>query len=215
MNGFLATLLSTIAGAAIGAYVVGLFTEKGRQAAIKATFEEVLKQSEARAVAEERGKRIATHDDIENVLRELRLVTKETEQIKTDVSREAQTYLRAWEERRNLYIQLIEWACQHAVLVTTARASGSTADLVLLGRSHQRSVTLLAHMHIFGSKEVFAAWSRSTQKDSEPKDSRSEEWWDWETLRIVRLTNDISVLARKELWGNTLAVSEGEPEAES
>jgi hypothetical protein len=122
-NGFMATLLSTLVGAAIGAYMVGRFTEKGRQAAIKASFEEVLKQSRERAAEEERGKRLATHEDIENVLKELRLVTKETEQIKTEVSREAQRYLRAWEEKRNLYIQLVEWACQRAVLVSAARVS--------------------------------------------------------------------------------------------
>jgi hypothetical protein len=214
-TGFLATLLGTIVGAAIGAYVVGRFTEKGRQAAIKATFKEVLGQSESRAAAEERGKRLATHEDIENVLRELRLVTKETEQIKTEVSREAQTYLRAWEEKRNLYIQLVEWACERAVLVSRAGFSLSDSDFELLARSKERSVALLAQMHIFGSADVFEAWRRSGQGDSEPKPIRSAEWCDWETLRIVRLTNDISALARKELWGNTLAVSEGEPTAET
>jgi hypothetical protein len=85
------------------------------------------------------------------------------------------------------------------------------SDFELLAHSHESSVTLLAHMHIFGRDDVFEAWSRSTQRDSEPKPTRSAEWCDWETLRIVRLTNDIAILARKELWGTGAAVADGAP----
>ena len=57
----------------------------------------------AAAYEEETGKRAATHEDIDNVLREVRLVTKETERIRTEIGAVAWTRERVWEEKKAAY----------------------------------------------------------------------------------------------------------------
>jgi hypothetical protein len=202
-QGFLATLLSTILGAGVAAYVVGRYMEKGRQAAIKATFEEVLKQSSQRAAEEERGKRIATHEDIENVLSELRLVTKETEQIKTDVSRRAQTYLRAWEERCKLYVKLIEWTSRHIKLVVDGRRALTSKEAWdLIASSHLNVLDLSSLIVIFGSAELRLTWEHFSKGEMPAgANPKTLEWCDAEIKRVNNLQSAISVVAANDLWG--------------
>src|ERR1700694_1542438 len=101
------TLIGSIIGAVVGAYLQGRFTEKGRIDAIRSALNDVLQQAQERSQAEERGKRMATHEDIENVLREVKLVTAETEAIKARIGDEALARQTLRQEKRQLYGDMI------------------------------------------------------------------------------------------------------------
>src|SRR5947207_1642748 len=72
-------------GSTLGAYLSARNQEKGRLRAIRDAFSEVLLQEQQRAAEQERGKRIATHEDIDNVLRELGAVTRTQETIRANI----------------------------------------------------------------------------------------------------------------------------------
>lgn len=99
----LCQFIGTIAGAWIGAYIYGKRTKTGRQEALKKYAQEVIQQALDSAHAQERGKRLATHEDIENVLNELQSVTKLTESIKHQFSREEWDRQELVKQRRLLY----------------------------------------------------------------------------------------------------------------
>jgi hypothetical protein len=202
-DGFVLSLVGSALGTGAVAWSVGHFKERGRQAAIKASFEDVLNQARQRAADEERGKRLATHEDIENVLRELKLVTRETEQIKVSVSQKAQIYLRAWEERRNLYVRLAEWTSKHIRLVAEARFALTSDDAFrLISNSHLEVIQLASLIVMFGSAELQAAWTHFSQGELPPGEyPRTWEWCTSEIDRVNKLAAAISVVAEKDLWG--------------
>lgn len=72
-------------GGTIGSYFKGYSSRKGENRANYEDLPSLLKQEFARAFEQEAGKRLATHQDIENVIREVRTVTKETETIKAQI----------------------------------------------------------------------------------------------------------------------------------
>lgn len=55
---------------------------------------------------QEKGKNLATHEDIEQILQDLRATTKTTEEIKTQVSSEKWNRQRQWEMRRDVLFSL-------------------------------------------------------------------------------------------------------------
>jgi hypothetical protein len=79
---FLFVVLGAIVGSSLGAWLSGYSSEKG--------------------------KRLATHEDIENVLREVKIVTHETETIKAKISGESWRSQRLWEERRSAFAGFLE-----------------------------------------------------------------------------------------------------------
>ena len=202
-DSFVVSLVGSAVGAGAVAWIVSYFTEKARQAAIKASFEDVLNQARLRAADEERGKRLATHEDIENVLRELKLITLETEQIKVSVSQKAQIYLRAWKERRNLYVKLAKWTSKHISLVAEARFVLTSDDAFRsISNSHLEVIHLASLIVMFGSAELQAAWTHFSQGELPPGEcSRTWEWCMSEIDRVNKLAAAISVVAAKDLWG--------------
>jgi hypothetical protein len=99
----LCQFIGVIAGAWVGAYIHGRGREAGRQAARKQYTKEIIQQALDSAHAQEKGKRLATHEDIENVLKELNSVTKLTESIKTQFSREEWDRQELVNQRRTIY----------------------------------------------------------------------------------------------------------------
>jgi len=81
----LVAVASAFVGSTFGAYLNARYQEKGRLRAIRDAFAEVLLQEQQRAAEQERGKRIATHEDIDNVLRELGAVTRTQETIRANI----------------------------------------------------------------------------------------------------------------------------------
>ena len=199
----LSILGGSIIGGWLGAYIYGRASEKGRLAAVRAAFTEVLKQAEGRAAAEERGKRTATHEDIENVLREVKLVTRETERIKDELSSTSHFQKRAWEERFKLYIALLDWTSSHAKLVQEASRNFTSQDgWSRVAESHLEVDRLTAHIVVFGSDQMREAYAHFSEGEYEPGAfPRHKEWCDAECRRVMKLSAALSVLARFELWG--------------
>ena len=67
----------------------------------------------------EKGRRLATHEDIDNVVNELRLVTKETETIKARVGSEAWAWQAVWNQRRDLYAEALQTIVEYRKLLTS------------------------------------------------------------------------------------------------
>jgi len=84
----------------------------GEIVATKVMNAEVLKQAQEKAHAEETGRRLATHEDVENVLHEIKLVTKETEAIKAQISGDLWKQQWKLDRKREAYGNLIATAHQ-------------------------------------------------------------------------------------------------------
>ena len=69
---------------------------------------EIVWKSYLKAYAEEKGKRLATKEDIENVIEQVRAVTRETEIIKAEIS--GGLWLQQWHltQKRDCYARLID-----------------------------------------------------------------------------------------------------------
>jgi len=79
----------------------------GALAALNATFTLAWKPFLS-AYMGEKGKRLATREDVDAVLRELRLVTTETEAIKAQISGDLWLRQAHWNQKRDLYAKLFE-----------------------------------------------------------------------------------------------------------
>jgi hypothetical protein len=84
-------------------YFTKLSTEVGKIDAMHQRINELTDVAQAKGYGEEKGKRLATHEDIENVLRELKLVTTETELIKAQISGDLWNRQTAWTHRLVAY----------------------------------------------------------------------------------------------------------------
>jgi hypothetical protein len=203
---FWVSVASVAVSAGIGSYLTGRFLEKGRIAAMRACFQDVLEQAEGRARAEERGKRLATHEDIENVLRELRLVTMETEQIKVDISGNAEARRRVWQERRDLYARIMRWGNEHIRLVNAVKFAIDSPDAwEQVVRSHLIPLDHHVDIVIFGTAEMRLAYEHFGKNDFPLADTRTLAGCDAEIQRVMSLTAALGVLARRELVGEEQA----------
>jgi hypothetical protein len=107
------TFASTLVGAAIGgfaAYFVALNTEYGKNRAQFRDRDFVTGLAKAVAYEQEAGKRLATRDDIDNVLAQIKLVTKETELIKAQVSSDLWVKQAVWNQKRDAYFKIVKLA---------------------------------------------------------------------------------------------------------
>lgn len=102
----------SVAGATIGgslvAWLSGYYSEKGKRLLINKEFPKLLQQASEIAYVEEKGKRIATVEDLELLRAEVRAVTKETEGIKADIQNGI--WERQWllNQKRDAYASIID-----------------------------------------------------------------------------------------------------------
>jgi hypothetical protein len=75
---FLFGFLGAILGGSFIAWISGYYSEKGKRELLREEWPKLLNEARQKSYAEEVGKRLATKDDIGNVLEQVRLVTKET-----------------------------------------------------------------------------------------------------------------------------------------
>ncbi|MBS1856117.1 MAG: hypothetical protein JST11_12180 [Acidobacteria bacterium] len=154
------SLLGACVGGALGAYLSGRFQEKGRLAAVRAALAEVLQQERERAYEQERGKRLATHEDIDNVLRELGAVTTTAEKIKAEISNELWRRQFHLGKRIDAYVGLISsCAALRHVLVGLALATEdydvATARVAATG---DRSIMEDPHSRLTGAMDALTAF---------------------------------------------------------
>jgi hypothetical protein len=97
-----------IVGIALGADLKGLFEKVGEIDAISSRIEQVAARAYREAFEGEAGKRLASHQDIENVLSEVRKVTTETESIKAQISGDVWLRQAVWLQKREAYAALLK-----------------------------------------------------------------------------------------------------------
>jgi hypothetical protein len=94
-------------GGTLGAYYKSYWTEKGKNLATYEDIRTLLAEERGKAYEQEAGKRAATHDDIENVLRERGAVKRETETIKAQIGSDLWTQQKVWEQKREAYTKVL------------------------------------------------------------------------------------------------------------
>jgi hypothetical protein len=115
-----------IFGMALGAYLNRLFGRSGEIDAESSRLEQLAKKAFAEAFQGEAGKRLASHQDIENVLSEVRKVTTETESIKAQISGDAWLKQTIWVQKRESYSALLKSLTDlHDCFVAYASSLGS------------------------------------------------------------------------------------------
>jgi hypothetical protein len=97
-----------IVGLALGAYLKGLFGKAGEIDANSGRMEQIAAKAFREAFEGEAGKRLASRQDIENVLDELRKVTRETETIKAEITSDQWLRQTVWIQKREAYTALLK-----------------------------------------------------------------------------------------------------------
>src|SRR5271157_697890 len=121
-----------------------------------------------RAYLEEKGKRLATHEDIENVLEEVRAVTRETETIKAQISADFWNRQAVWNQRRDLYVEVLQAIVDYRklIVIDPVNAAWKTEYGSMLARLKR----LLALSHIFlgadGRKAFSTFYGQITELDT-------------------------------------------------
>jgi hypothetical protein len=105
---FLFSFLGAIFGGSFIAWISGYYSEKGKRELLREEWPKLLDEARQKSYAEETGKRLATKDDIGNVLEQVRMVTKETENIKAQIS--TGLWQRQWHltQKRDCYVRLVD-----------------------------------------------------------------------------------------------------------
>ena len=105
---FLFSLLGALIGGSLVAWIGGYYSEKGKRKLLTEEWPKLMVEARETAYHEEEGKRLATKDDIDNVLEQVRLTTRETERIKAEIS--GGLWQRQWQiaQKRDSYVRLIE-----------------------------------------------------------------------------------------------------------
>ena len=105
---FLFSLIGALIGGSFVAWIGGYYSEKGKRDLLVEEFPKLLVETRNKAYEEEKGKRLATKDDIENVLDQVRAVTRETELVKAGIS--GGLWQRQWQmtQKRDAYTRLID-----------------------------------------------------------------------------------------------------------
>ncbi len=111
----------------------------------------------------ERGKRLATREDIDNVLGELQTTTQMTKSIEAAISHEAWKAQMCWQERKAAYSEMIEYfdkaeRCYRDILsAISANETEKKAELigtVTVGPLHSMYTRVSRLIRIFGSPEA-------------------------------------------------------------
>jgi hypothetical protein len=96
-----------LAGWGLGSYWAARRAESGKIDAITLKVDAIVKQEFEKARAIEGGRRLATHEDVQNVLAEVRVVTRETETIKARISDELWNKQKRLELKVSVYQELL------------------------------------------------------------------------------------------------------------
>jgi len=100
--------IGCIVGLALNNYLKGLFGKAGEIDANSSRIEQLAAKAFREAFESEAGKRLASRQDVDNVLSEVRNVTRETESIKAQISGEAWLKQTVWMQKRNAYGELLK-----------------------------------------------------------------------------------------------------------
>lgn len=105
---FLFGVLGAFISGSLVAGVSAYFSEKGRRMFIKEEWPKLLSEAREKAYEEEKGKRLATKDDIDNVINQVDLVTKATENAKAEITNRLIGQQWQSSQKREVYVRLID-----------------------------------------------------------------------------------------------------------
>jgi hypothetical protein len=100
-------LIGALIGGSVVSYFSSYYSKKGERALIREELPQILEEERDKAYQQEAGKRLATHEDIESVLKEIRLVTRETETIKAQIGSDLWTRQTVWQQKREAYFAIL------------------------------------------------------------------------------------------------------------
>jgi hypothetical protein len=103
----LAAGIGGLIGGTVGAYFKSYSEEKGKHLATYEDIASLLAQERGKAYEQEAGKRAATREDIGNVLKEVHVVTEKTETIKAQIGSDLWTRQKVWEQKREAYAKVL------------------------------------------------------------------------------------------------------------
>lgn len=105
---FLFSLIGALIGGSFVAWVSGYYSEKGKRDLLREEWPKLLAEAKEKAYQEESGRRLATKDDVENILQQVRAVTRETELVKAEIS--GGLWHGQWRlaQKRDSYVRLID-----------------------------------------------------------------------------------------------------------
>lgn len=105
---FLFSLIGALIGGSFVAWIGGYYSEKGKRKLLREEWPKLLAEANEIEYQKERGKRLATKEDIDNVVEQVRAVTRETEIDKAEIS--GGLWQRQWQmtQKRDSFTRLID-----------------------------------------------------------------------------------------------------------
>jgi hypothetical protein len=105
---FLFNSAGAVIGGSLVAWLSGYYSEKGKRKLMREEWPNLLAEAHEKAYEEERAKRIATKDDIESVVEQVKRVTEATETTKAEIT--GGLWERQWQfaQKRDVYVRLID-----------------------------------------------------------------------------------------------------------
>jgi len=154
----------------------------------------------ARAYAGEKGKNLARKEDLDKILAEIRAVTRTTEEIKADVNGGLWARQMHWNQKRDLYFEVIKLIAELAEAYHRAGAaleSGSdpTGDLHGL---HYRLDCVFRLTDLFADEKCFAVWKEYKNSRDVPP-SPNPEWTAREWFALLDVERRVAALAKDDL----------------
>lgn len=129
--------------------------------------------------AAQKGKQFATHEDYENVLREVRKTTDNVERIRSTILDEYWVKQALWREKRDVYVGLINatQSMQYSLDFASRNLSGRGPQPLsdLLNPKFEEITRLLGAVHLFLAPEAIAAIDAGVQRSPRPQNYGDHE----------------------------------------
>lgn len=106
-------VIGGLIGATLGAFLRAYWAKKGEHIASYEDIQFLLAKERGQAYEQEMGKRLATHEDVDNVRSDLRTLTLETETIKAQIGSDLWLRQTVWNHKRETYANVLK--CSHAL----------------------------------------------------------------------------------------------------
>lgn len=154
----------------------------------------------AQAYTGEKGKNLARKEDLEKILTEVKAVTATTEAIKADVSGALWVRQIHWNQKRDLYFEVMKLIAELAEAYHRAGAeleSGSMSTEDLHGL-HYRLDCIFRLTDLFADEKCFAVWKEYENSRNIPP-SPNPEWTRREWFALLDVERHIAALAKDDL----------------
>jgi hypothetical protein len=195
-------VIAVVAGT--GAFIGAYFAERGKIRAQTAALESIVKQEFAKATAQEAGKQQAITENLHNLDNQMRTLTTTQEQIKAQISGELWYRQTTWNEKRELYGELIgtvfKLSTSYGKLAITLQFGNvpPAPSLIDINVHHSELDRLGALAYIFAGLGCCNALNDYAKGRKIP-DNPTEEWALSESRNLNALQVRLVAAAREDL----------------